>query len=56
MGASRVQVVSAANPSVGDSAVSAMRSASPFNAMSDRVACLAKFPLTGTFTLSSVAN
>jgi hypothetical protein len=54
--ASRVEVVNAANPQVGDSAVNAMRSASPFAAMPDRVACLANFPLTGTFTLSSVAN
>ena len=38
---------------VGDSVVAAMRSASPFDQMSDRVRCLANTSLVGTFTLTT---
>lgn len=58
--ASRVSLVAADDPQVGASAVDALRAASPFPPMSDRVRCLAnsdiraKFALTNTST--AVAN
>jgi hypothetical protein len=60
--ATSVQLISSKDPKVGASVVEALRSASPFPPMSDRVRCLAGRGLTGTFTLttttesSSVAN
>jgi len=47
--ATRVEVVDAANRDLGNSAVSALRSASPFPAMAGRVRCLAREPITATF-------
>lgn len=47
--ATRVEVVDAANRSLGQSAVDALRSASPFPAMAGRVLCLAREPITATF-------
>jgi hypothetical protein len=54
--ASEVNFVSADNPAVGASAVEAMRAASPFDQMSDRVRCLAGDRLTATFTLENLAT
>jgi len=58
--ASRVEMVSSDDPRVGTSVVDALRAASPFPPMSDRVRCLADSQLTATFTLettsTSVAN
>jgi hypothetical protein len=58
--ASRVEMISADDPRVGSSVVDALRAASPFPPMSDRVRCLADSQLTATFTLettsSAVAN
>jgi hypothetical protein len=54
--ASEVDFVSADNPAVGASAVEAMRAASPFDQMSDRVRCLAGDRLTATFTLENLAK
>lgn len=47
--ATRVEVVDAANRALGQSAVDALRSASPFPAMAGRVRCLAREPITATF-------
>jgi hypothetical protein len=46
---SRVEVVRAQDPRLGQSAVEALRAASPFEQMSDRVRCLANSRLVGTF-------
>jgi hypothetical protein len=58
--ASRVDLVKAEDPRLGKSVVDALRSASPFPPMSERVRCLAGERLVGTFTLdsqkASVAN
>jgi hypothetical protein len=54
--ASEVDFVSADNPAVGASAVEAMRAASPFDQMPDRVRCLAGDRLTATFTLENLAT
>lgn len=50
--ATRVQLVSAPSPKIGASVVDALRSASPFPPMSERVRCLAERRITGTFTLT----
>ena len=47
--ASRVQLVSAPDAKLGESAVNALRSASPFDHMSDDVRCLAGEPIIATF-------
>jgi hypothetical protein len=47
--ATRVNLVSAQDPKRGQSAVEALRSASPFPAMSDRVRCLAHDRINATF-------
>ena len=47
--ATRVEVVDAANRALGQSAVDALRSASPFPAMTAKVRCLAREPITATF-------
>lgn len=47
--ATRVEVVNAADRALGLSAVDAVRSASPFPAMSARVRCMAREPLVATF-------
>jgi TonB family protein len=47
--ATRVEVVDAADRALGQSAVDALRSASPFPAMAGRVRCLAREPITATF-------
>lgn len=58
--ASRVEMISADDSRVGASVVDALRAASPFPPMTDRVRCLADSQLTATFTLettsSAVAN
>jgi hypothetical protein len=51
--ASRVQLISSDDARVGSSTVDALRAASPFAPMSDRVRCLAESPFTATFRLSS---
>jgi hypothetical protein len=47
---------SASDSALGQSAVDALRSSAPFMAMPDRVRCLARRELTGTFTLPSAAG
>jgi hypothetical protein len=47
---------SASNTALGQSAVEALRSSAPFMAMTDRVRCLARRELTGTFTVPSAAG
>jgi hypothetical protein len=60
--ASSVELISARDKKVGATVVDALRSASPFPPMSDRVRCLAERKVIGTFTVqntvssSSVAN
>lgn len=54
--ASRVEMVSADDPRVGSSVVDALRAASPFPPMSDRVRCLADSQLTATFTLETTST
>jgi TonB family protein len=49
--ATSVRLVNASNNQVGNSVVEALRAASPFPPMSDRVRCLTNRTLTGTFTL-----
>jgi len=51
-----VQLVAADDPRLGQSAVDALRAASPFDHMSDRVRCLASSALVGTFRNPSAAN
>jgi hypothetical protein len=51
--ASRVELVSAANPQIGASVVDAMRSASPFPPLPERARCLADRHITGAFSLVS---
>jgi hypothetical protein len=50
--ASAVQLVNASTNEIGSSVVDALRAASPFPPMSDRVRCLANRRLTGTFFLT----
>ena len=54
----RVEVVKAQDSRLGQSAVEALRAASPFDHMSDRVRCLANSRLVGTFRnpVQSVTN
>ena len=47
--ATRVEVVESANRALGNSAVEALRSASPFPAMTGVVRCLAREPVVATF-------
>jgi hypothetical protein len=54
--ANRVAFVSAEDKVLGASAVKAMRSASPFDQMSDRVRCLAGNPIMATFRNPTVAT
>jgi hypothetical protein len=54
--ANRVGFVSADDKVLGASAVKAMRSASPFDQMSDRVRCLAGNPIMATFRNPTVAT
>jgi hypothetical protein len=54
--ASRVELVAAPQARLGQSAVEALRAASPFDHMPDRVRCLAGGPLIGTFRNPSVAT
>jgi hypothetical protein len=54
--ATRIQFISGDNPKVGDSTVAAMRSASPFDPMSDQVRCLAGTTLLASFILETVEN
>jgi len=49
-------LISAGDPELGQSAVDALRSAAPFMAMPERVRCLARRSLIGTFTLPSAAG
>jgi TonB family protein len=46
----------ASDPAIGQSAVEALRAAAPFAAMPDRVRCLARHALIGTFTVPSAVN
>ena len=50
------EVVGGGDPRLNQSAVDALRSASPFPPMSDRVRCMAGQSLTGTFKNPRVAN
>jgi hypothetical protein len=50
--ATAVQLVNASTNEIGSSVVDALRAASPFPPMSDRVRCLANRRLTGTFFLT----
>lgn len=50
------ELAQASNPVIGATAVEALRSAAPFAAMSDRVRCLARHGMTGTFTVPSAVN
>jgi hypothetical protein len=54
--ANRVVFVSGDDNALGASAVKAMRSASPFDQMSDRVRCLAGNPIIATFRNPTVAT
>lgn len=54
--ASRVEMVSAGDARVGASVVDALRAASPFPPMTDRVRCLANSQLTATFTLETTSR
>lgn len=54
--ASRVEMVTADDPGVGSSVVDALRAASPFPPMPDRVRCLAGSQLTATFTLETTST
>jgi hypothetical protein len=54
--ANRVVFVSSNDKYLGQSAVKAMRSASPFDQMSDRVRCLAGSPIIATFRNPTVAT
>jgi len=47
--ATRVEVTDARSNQLGQSAVDALRSASPFPAMSGKVRCLARLPISATF-------
>jgi len=48
---SQATLLNSADPRLGSSVVDALRSASPFAPMSDRVRCLAGEPIVGTFIL-----
>jgi TonB family protein len=50
------ELAQASNAMIGATAVEALRSAAPFAAMSDRVRCLARHGMTGTFTVPSAVN
>ena len=54
--ANTVVFVSGDDNALGASAVKAMRSASPFDQMSDRVRCLAGNPILATFRNPTVAT
>jgi hypothetical protein len=54
--ANRVIFVSSSDKYLGQSAVKAMQSASPFDQMSDRVRCLAGTPIIATFRNPTVAT
>jgi hypothetical protein len=54
--ANRVEFVSTPDPVLGESAVRAMRSASPFDPMGPRVRCLAGSPIQATFRNPAVAS
>lgn len=54
--ANRVEFVRTESDALGESAAKAMRSASPFDPMSDRVRCLAGMPLVATFRNPTVAR
>jgi TonB family protein len=50
----QTELVSASDAGVGQSAVDALRSAAPFSAMNERVRCLARRKLIGTFIVPAV--
>lgn len=50
----QADLVSASDAELGQSAVDALRSAAPFSAMPDRVRCLARRKLIGTFSVPAV--
>jgi TonB family protein len=50
------EIKSASDARIGTTAVEALRSAAPFAAMSERVRCLARHGMTGTFTVPSAVN
>jgi TonB family protein len=52
----KAELASTSDAMVGATAVEALRSASPFAAMTDRVRCLARHGMTGTFTVPSAVN
>ncbi len=54
--ASSVELLSARDKKVGATVVDALRSASPFPPMNDRVRCLAERRVTGTFSLQVTAQ
>lgn len=54
--ASRVEMIAADDARVGASVVDALRAASPFPPMTDRVRCLANSQLTATFTLETTST
>jgi len=54
--ASSVELLSAHDKKVGATVVDALRSASPFPPMNDRVRCLAERRVTGTFSLQVTAS
>jgi hypothetical protein len=54
--ANHVEFVSTPSPILGESAVKAMRSASPFDPMAGRVRCLANNPIQATFRNPSIAK
>ena len=54
--ASSVELVSSRDKKVGATVVEALRSASPFPPMNDRVRCLAERRVTGTFSLQVTAS
>jgi TonB family protein len=50
----QAELVSANDAGLGQSAVDALRSAAPFTAMPERVRCLARRKLIGTFSVPAV--
>ena len=55
--AARVELLSSGHPEVGSAAVDALRAASPFSPMNDRVRCLSETPIVAVFKSGeSVAN
>lgn len=51
--ASGIEVIESTDPSLGASALDALRAASPFDPMSDRVRCLARSKILATFQLTA---